>query len=133
MSFSSWDDVSTTAGIIFRRSSDLICCKTSHPPTFGSFRSSSMTAGIFVGATGEFPPTIEVVQSLLSVAGNHDLICQVIVRQRRQRKLHVVRGVLDDQNASQCGHGGFAVLSAASCAFGSEKEKVAPWSTAPSA
>src|SRR5947209_945251 len=40
MSFSSWDEVNTTTGISFRRSSDLICCKTCKPSTFGSFRSS---------------------------------------------------------------------------------------------
>ena len=121
MSFSSWDDVSTTTGIILRRSSALTCCKTSNPSTFGSFRSSSMTAGLSFGRALKFSPTKEVVQGLLSVAGNHHLICKVVFAQRCQRKLHVVRIVLDDQNASQCAHDVLAVLSAGSCALGSEK------------
>ena len=37
------------------------------------------------------------------------------------RKLHVVRIVLDDQNASQSAHGVLAVLSSRSCTLGSEK------------
>src|ERR1700688_4996503 len=46
MSFSSFDEVSTTTGIILSSPSDLICFNTSNPSTFGSFRSRSITAGL---------------------------------------------------------------------------------------
>src|ERR1700687_1043981 len=46
MSFSSFDEVSTTTGIILSFPLDLISFNTSNPSTFGSFRSSSMTAGL---------------------------------------------------------------------------------------
>jgi len=55
-----------------------------------------MTAGLPAGARAEFTPAIEIIQSLLSVAGDHHLVRQVIVGQRRQGQFHVVRIVLDD-------------------------------------
>src|ERR1035438_887124 len=46
MSFSSFDEVSTTMGIMLSVASDLICFNTSSPSIFGNFRSSSITAGL---------------------------------------------------------------------------------------
>jgi len=45
MSVSSWEEVMTTTGITFNRSSALIWRRTSNPSTFGIFRSRRITTG----------------------------------------------------------------------------------------
>ena len=99
MSFSSWDDVSTTTGIVFRLFVGLDLLQDLQAADLRQFQIEQHDRRVVGGARAEFPPAVEIIQSLLSVAGNHDLICQVIVLQRRQGQLDVVRIVLDDQNA----------------------------------
>src|SRR5712691_10440934 len=100
MSLSSWEDVSTTTGIILSFSSDLICCSTSNPSTFGNLRSSSRTAGLsgIRSARREVSPAIQIMQGLFAITRDNNLVGKLIFLQSCQGQFHVFWVVLNHQN-----------------------------------
>src|SRR5262249_9166663 len=76
---------------------------------------------------GEAAAPAQVLERLLAVARDDDLVGQVVLGEGRQRQLDVFRVVLDEQDAPHFRH------SFSFRGRGSEKENVAPESTAPSA
>jgi hypothetical protein len=47
-------------------------------------------------AIEESSPAIQEIESLLTIAGNHDLVGEFVIVQRRQSEFHVSRVVLDE-------------------------------------
>ena len=98
MSRCSRDEVITTTGTARVRGSSLTAFSTSRPLTLGSFKIEQDDLGRAIrGALGVGPAAEEEIQRLFAVADHVNLVRQLVLPQRDQRQLHVVRVVLDQQ------------------------------------